>query len=137
MLATISEGFVLNGTEFGIGPASLTRNATTGLLSVEVVGDATRADAMGTDAHHPFHWILDPPKLYLREVPFHPEAGLIRLVVDEAALDAYDIALYLLEHHDIFGTATLAADGAFRFSGLAVVGKTTMPLHLTCRLSLR
>lgn len=63
-------------------------------------------------------WAVYPPLLYARGVPLSRFDGEGTLVIDDEALDEHDLALYMLEHHDIHGSLTYRS-GTVAFTGTA------------------
>ncbi|MEU4570159.1 hypothetical protein [Micromonospora sp. NPDC023956] len=104
------EEFRLGGVDLGVdGDRSSVVIGDSGLLTAELSAAATPA---GTS-----QWALAPPLLYFRGVPLTTAGDTMTLTVDDEALDAYDIALYFIEHRDVQGTLTVRPDGLLVFSG--------------------
>ena len=124
--------FTIDNTEFGIGSVTLSVDPADGAFTLEIVGDATLATAIGANETHPFNWIIYPPKFYVRQAVLVGEGNAKTLDIDDDALDEYDIALYLIEHNDVFGRLTLANDGLVRFSGTTSIDGAIRPLDISC-----
>lgn len=126
--------FQLDGTDFGVGQTTLLYHEPGGLLTLEIVGSEEVAAALAATETHPFNWILYPPKLYIRAAAFGEEEGRQTIEIDEEVLDNYDIALYLLEHHDVFGTLTITPSRHLTFHGSALLDGQEVALVISANL---
>ena len=126
--------FRLNDTDFGFGEARLILQEEAQLLTLEVTGDKKTADLLAADSTQAFSWVLYPPKLYLRNVPYLRVNDSITLHVTEALVDAYDIALYLVEHNDILGVCTITASQTVHFNGTTYLDGAEMVLTVAGKI---
>lgn len=129
-----SEFFQLDGTDFGVGQTALVYHEPEGLLTLEISGSEEVAAALAANETHPFSWILYPLKLYIRATAFREEKGSRTIKIDEEALDKYDIALYLLEHHDVFGTLTIMPGRKLTFHGSVMLDGREVDLAISAGL---
>ncbi len=100
----MKQSFMMNGTEFGIDEISVGRED--GLLSVNITGSKEVFDELCKDEDGEWSWALEAPDFYLTEVPY--EGG--KLEIDDEMLDKYEIAVYMMEHNDFYGTVELKDD---------------------------
>lgn len=128
----VSNYFRLNNTDFGIGRVRLLLPVTEQVLTLEIIGSEELATTIASDETQVFNWILYPPKIYFRDVPYTITNGVKSLTVNNKLLDEYDIALYLLVHNDLFGTLSISADGIITFSGTTQLDGEELPLEILC-----
>jgi hypothetical protein len=106
----VKEHFCYAGTDVGIDHDRSSLKVTdTGMLTAEL-----RAATLPPGSKD---WALYPPLLYFRNIPLARFSSSGVLAVDDEVLDEYDIALYMLEHHDILGTLTYRS-GVLTFVGI-------------------
>lgn len=96
------DSFKIGDTEFGIGDIQFAIEDNR--LSLEVTGSEEIFDKLTEEEDGEWSWALYPPKIYFRAVPYVGED----IIVDENFLDQYDIALYIMEHHDFTGTIKIS-----------------------------
>jgi len=93
--------FKINGTDFGIG--EVVCEIENGIIKdLTIEGNEEITESITDDENGEWSWILYPPMVFFREVPFEQKDTQIEIT--EELLDEYDISFYLLEHHNIFGT---------------------------------
>ena len=100
--------FKINGTEFGIGKVRFELTENGRLQNLEIWGSEKVYDeikeGIDEDEPHPWDWILYPPHVYFWEVDLPIDNSI---VINEDLLDEHDIALYLMEHADFYGSLTI------------------------------
>lgn len=100
--------FKINGTEFGIGKIRYELSENGRLQDLDIWGSEEVyneiKDGIDEDESHPWDWILYPPHVYFWTVDLPIDKSV---VINEELLDEYDIALYLMEHTDFYGTLTI------------------------------
>ena len=130
----MQQTFTIGSTEFGIGRATLKIEA--GTMWLEIWGDEAIADQIADDESHPFGWILFPPNFYARAVPYETDGAAKVLHLTDETLDDYDIALYLLEHNDAYGTVRITDnDGTVTVEGTAYANGEELPLRIRAAVS--
>jgi len=100
--------FKINGTEFGIGKVRFELSENGRLQNLDIWGSEKAydkiKDGINEDDPHPWDWILYPPHIYFWAVDLPIDKSV---VINEELLDEHDIALYLMEHTDFYGTLTI------------------------------
>lgn len=87
--------FKIGGTEFGVGDVWFSGRG--GEISLEIEGDRQVLRKL-TENGGEWGWALYPPKICLYGLPRAEETK-----IDRAALEKYDIGLYIMEHMDFTG----------------------------------
>ncbi|AMJ64640.1 hypothetical protein [Hymenobacter sp. PAMC 26628] len=124
--------FRLNKTDFGIGKVQLLVKETEQVLTLEITGSEEVANTIAADETQAFSWILYPPKIYFRSVPYALINGVKMLTISEELLDNYDVAFYLLAHSDLAGILSVATSGIITFIGTAQIDGKDLPLEVFC-----
>src|SRR5262245_994507 len=100
--------FVINGTEFGIDPATsffrLTSRMLRGpLLDVEINGLDDVFRKLTESESSAWSWALYPPQFYLRAYPIpKPKSGKrLDVRLPPGDLERYDSALYMMNHNRV------------------------------------
>jgi hypothetical protein len=122
--------FRLNNTDFGFDKAQLILQEQEQLLTLEITGNKRITELLAADSTQEFKWVLYPPKLYLRNVPYLRVDGNITVRITDELLDAYDIALYLMEHNDILGVCTITTSEIIHFNGTTYLDGEEMVLSI-------
>lgn len=94
--------FLINGFNFGVDAARTAAIVKDGTLDLRLVGEeSVVADLMASD-NHVWNWLIQPPFLYAIGVPCRVSPnGDFDHEITEQELDDYDIAMYIMEHHDV------------------------------------
>jgi hypothetical protein len=94
--------FIIDGFDFGVdgGRSSLEIHDST--FDLKLVGDESLINDLMQQDDHPWGWLIQPPFLYVLGLPCQvdPNGDLVHDITEQD-LDDYDIALYVMEHHDV------------------------------------
>ena len=95
--------FKIGDTDFGIGEVALQiENGIISNLTIEGNDDIYKQITTDESGFW-YSSISRPPKVYFREIPLNDG----NIEITDELLDEYDIALYLNEHNDLYGTLTI------------------------------
>jgi len=96
---------IINSTDFEISPESnityKSQNDQT-FVNIEIYGNIEKYNLLTKDEEADWSWTLYPPHFYFRNVPV-TDKNNFDIELTNNLLDEYDIALYLMEHCDVFG----------------------------------
>jgi hypothetical protein len=100
--------FIIGDTDFGIDPGQSRwdwKSSPDGrrLLTVEIHGSQEAYDRVKAAEEAAWAWTLYPPHFYLRNYPVPAPVKGKAVTVQPTPEDVagYDVALYLMEHHDV------------------------------------
>jgi len=104
--------FKINGIEFGFDKVIFELSEIGQLKNLEILGSEeifaqVKAVENRYEIGYSWDWVLYPPNVYFREVNLPIDDPV---VINEELLDDYDVALYLMEHIDFYGTLTITND---------------------------
>src|SRR5262249_1870218 len=116
--------FIIGNTNFAIdpGPSRLDwKSSPDGrlLLTVEIHGSQEAYDRITAAEESEWAWTLYPPHFYLRNYPVSAPAKGKAVTVQLAPEDVadYDVALYLMEHHDVDAVTIRVAGNRLEVTG--------------------
>ena len=97
--------FIIDGTEFGIDPqkSRLDFGRTERgqcEISLSIHGDHRTYQALTETENSEWSWTLYPPEFYLHGFPV-PSEGPFSIPLTGEDCEAYDIALYVIEHNAV------------------------------------
>jgi hypothetical protein len=116
--------FIIGDTDFGIDPGQSRWDLKPSpdgrlLLTVEIHGGQEAYDRITAAEGSEWAWTLYPPHFYLRSYPVSAPAKGRAVTVQLAPEDVedYDVALYLMEHHDVDAVAIRATGNRLEVMG--------------------
>lgn len=128
--------FIIGTDNFGIGKVTCKIDSENSIINdLTIIGNEEIFEELSADENGKWNWALYPPKLYLRKIPFNLKQGKIEVAITEEILDEYDVALYLMEHNDIYGTFTIDKNKVFLFEGITYISGKEMKLVLEVNLT--
>lgn len=110
--------FVIDGFNFGVDAGRSTAIVKDGVLDLRLVGEESIVADLMTSDNEAWNWLIQPPFLYVIGVPCR--VGLNREFdheITEKELDDYDIAMYVMEHHDVLPCHIIRSGQLVRVSG--------------------
>ena len=129
--------FLLGTTDFGIGEITFEINTLEKyVIDLTIHGNETMTNKLSENENGEWSWVIYPPKLYIREVPYTEKNGNIYIDITEDMLDEYDIALYLAEHNDLEGTLQISPAGALNFTGTTFLSGDKTTVEISAKVEL-
>lgn len=122
------DSFKIGNTEFGVGGVRLSMDNNR--IDLEINGDENTFDQVTGEDTSEWSWALYPPKIYFKGIPYEGK----RIVIDEACLNQYEIALYLMEHNDFTGTLEIK-DKVIHVSGIVDMMGKVLPVSINVERS--
>lgn len=125
--------FIIGTDNYGVGKITwkIDREELV-IRDLTIEGDKETLDKLSGDDL--VNWPLFPPKFYVWEAPFEMKDGKIQVQITEEMLDDYDIALYLMEHNDVYGLLTIDETGMLFFEGVTFISGKEKQLVLEVKL---
>lgn len=95
--------FVIDDFDFGVDSTRTSLIVKGSTFELKLVGnDAVVSETMMLDEHR-WNWLIQPPFLYAISIPCTVDkSGDFEHDITEEELDDFDIALYVMEHCDVF-----------------------------------
>ena len=120
--------FRIGDTDFGIGEIIL--EIDNGIISdLTITGSEDMYEQLTADeSENWYSSTVYPPKVYFREVPLTDG----KIEITDELLDEYDIALYLNEHNDLYGTLVIC-DKRITVKGEVNLWGTIYPLEIVAQ----
>jgi hypothetical protein len=110
--------FVIDGFDFGVDTARSSLVVADSTFELKLVGDEAVIGEIMTRENHPWNWLIQPPFLYAIGLPCQLDSkGDFKHDITEQELDDYDIALYVMEHFDVFPCKISKAGAVVTISG--------------------
>jgi hypothetical protein len=110
--------FVVDGFNFGVDVGRSTAKVIDGALDLRLVGNESVVADLMTSNNDAWNWLIQPPFLYMIGVPcpVGPN-GDFDHEITEQELDDYDIAMYMMEHHDVLPCRVTRCGDVVRATG--------------------
>ncbi|MBC1488050.1 hypothetical protein HCJ52_04915 [Listeria sp. FSL L7-1485] len=99
--------FKIGDTDFGIGEVVFNIDKENHIFDLKIKGNKEFYKQIKSDESSEWNWTLYAPEVYFRNISCQ-HFDTIEITIDDALLDEYDIALYLMEYNDFFGTLIIS-----------------------------
>ena len=131
--------FKIDDTEFGIDQAKSSFKLKVvksgdAVIDAEIYGDKERYEKITEDYDtSPWSWTLYPPHFYLRSYPAKSgrKAGTFNATVSTDDLNAYEVAIYLMEHNDVDDVKVTADHQGFKATGMVFLSGKPHPFSIS------
>jgi hypothetical protein len=67
--------FLIDGFDFGVDTTRSSLTFAEGTFSLNLVGEEAVINDLLDREDHPWNWVIQPPFLYMRDVPGQPDAN--------------------------------------------------------------
>lgn len=129
--------FIIGTNDFGVGEVTFKIDKENSIINnLTIVADEETFQKLSDDEDGEWFWVLYPPRLYFKEIPFELKDDKIEIIITEEILDNCDVALYLMEHDDIGGKFIINKNGIFVFEGCTYISGKEVKLELEVNLTL-
>lgn len=94
--------FIIDSFDFGVDRERSSLKIYDSKFDLKLVGEEEVIHDLTKQDEHPWHWLIQPPFLYVIGLPCYLDAnGDFAHDMTEEDLDGYAVALYVMEHHDV------------------------------------
>ena len=125
--------FKIGKTNFGIGEVTLNINEERGIITdLAITANQQMFDAISEDEDGDWNWALYPPKIYFRGLHYKKSAEKIKIDITDVLLDECDIALYFMEHFDVYGKLVITKN-LVEINGEVEISGENYPLEIVAK----